>query len=338
MSAGGSPSILARHDYLPFGEEIAVNVGSRTTTQGYGATDTSRQKYGLSERDDSSGLDHTWFRKYESGAGRWTSSDPLGGSVGNPQTFNRYTYAQNDPVNLVDPTGLREVCYGGLYFGKELGYGPAICFEAGEVHFPSEPKGGIGGVGGRAVPGNKQLTQQKSACEIFVDKLVNASFGTAPTKASAGRVLAMEATYGRFGDAGPLNSGKAPVKDRFRIDGFQYSLVKDNQRGDVYKHVLAHAGAMLLGNSTPDWGLLGKVGIATDWTGKSGYEIDRQETEADRTQTMRDYPEHSSDEAWVELADDQAGREVGNAMGQAMSGKINPAELKVQLMGILCEY
>ena len=80
----------------------------RTAAQGFGAGDTNRRKYGLLERDDVTGLDHTWFRKYESFAGRWTSPDPYRGSmsIGNPQTLNRYSYVLNDPVNFIDPTGL----------------------------------------------------------------------------------------------------------------------------------------------------------------------------------------------------------------------------------------
>src|SRR2546425_8431683 len=77
----------------------------RTGSQGYNVPDANRQKYAMLERD-STGLDHTWWRKYESTAGRWTSPDPLRGSVGNPQSFNAYGYAGNDPVNLVDPSGL----------------------------------------------------------------------------------------------------------------------------------------------------------------------------------------------------------------------------------------
>ncbi len=40
--------------------------------------------------------------------GRFTSVDPLGASatVLNPQSFNRYTYANNDPANQTDPNGL----------------------------------------------------------------------------------------------------------------------------------------------------------------------------------------------------------------------------------------
>ena len=34
------------------------------------------------------------------------SPDPLGGSLGNPQTLNKYAYAVNNPLKFVDPTGL----------------------------------------------------------------------------------------------------------------------------------------------------------------------------------------------------------------------------------------
>ncbi|MGH9958675.1 MAG: RHS repeat-associated core domain-containing protein, partial [Pyrinomonadaceae bacterium] len=108
-------SMVARHDFFRFGEEIAVNVGMRTSGQGFStvnslglSADKIRQRYGLTERDDATGLDHTWWRKYEDRSGRWTSADPYRGSmtIANPQSFNRYTYVQNDPVNFVDPSGL----------------------------------------------------------------------------------------------------------------------------------------------------------------------------------------------------------------------------------------
>ena len=64
-------TVIARHDYLPFGEEISSGVGMRTMAQGYNVPDSNRQKYAMLERD-STGLDHTWWRKYESTAGRYT--------------------------------------------------------------------------------------------------------------------------------------------------------------------------------------------------------------------------------------------------------------------------
>ena len=100
--------VQARMDYQAFGEEINSGVGLRTTAQGFGADNNLSQKYALTERDKATGLDHTWFRKHENKAGRWTSPDPYNGSmsISNPQSFNRYSYVENQPTNFVDPSGL----------------------------------------------------------------------------------------------------------------------------------------------------------------------------------------------------------------------------------------
>jgi RHS repeat-associated protein len=103
----GSGTVVSRHDYLPFGEELST-VGMRTSGQGYGAADGARQKYAGMESDDGSGMATTLWRKYDSSSGRWTSPDPYTASmtIANPQTFNRYSYVGNDPVNMRDPSGL----------------------------------------------------------------------------------------------------------------------------------------------------------------------------------------------------------------------------------------
>jgi RHS repeat-associated protein len=80
----------------------------RTAGQGYGGVDASRKKYASMENDDSTGMSHTLWRKYDSLSARWTTTDPYGGSMelASPQSFNRYSYVNNDPVNHVDLTGL----------------------------------------------------------------------------------------------------------------------------------------------------------------------------------------------------------------------------------------
>jgi hypothetical protein len=55
----GTSTVIARHDYLPFGEEVWAGTGLRSSIQGFGAVDTSRQRYALTQRDDTTGLDHT---------------------------------------------------------------------------------------------------------------------------------------------------------------------------------------------------------------------------------------------------------------------------------------
>ncbi len=57
----------------------------------------------------SSNLSDFMFREYRPAHGRWTSPEPLGlGAVdpANPQSWNRYAYVMNNPMNLVDPLGL----------------------------------------------------------------------------------------------------------------------------------------------------------------------------------------------------------------------------------------
>ena len=51
-------------------------------------------------------MDETPFRFFASNLGRWHSPDPMGGDITNPQSLNLYAYALNNPMSLVDPSGL----------------------------------------------------------------------------------------------------------------------------------------------------------------------------------------------------------------------------------------
>jgi RHS repeat-associated protein len=63
------------------------------------------------ERDAESGLDNFGARYDASSVGRFMTPDPLMASakVWDPQTWNRYAYALNNPLKYVDPTGMNEV-------------------------------------------------------------------------------------------------------------------------------------------------------------------------------------------------------------------------------------
>ena len=63
-------------------------------------------KFTGKERDSESGLDNFGARYDSSQYGRFMSPDPLGGQKIDPQTLNNYSYTRNNPVNLIDPTGL----------------------------------------------------------------------------------------------------------------------------------------------------------------------------------------------------------------------------------------
>ncbi len=104
----GALAAVSRHDYLPFGEELLAGVGGRTNGQGYTDNDGLRQKFTEKERDLETGLDFFGARYYANKQGRFSSPDPWLGSAESysPQTWNRYTYVLNNPLGLIDPSGL----------------------------------------------------------------------------------------------------------------------------------------------------------------------------------------------------------------------------------------
>jgi RHS repeat-associated protein len=65
------------------------------------------RKFTTYERDGN-GSDDAMFRRYNRWWSRFDQPDPYDGSydLSDPQSFNRYAYVQNDPVNSVDPSGL----------------------------------------------------------------------------------------------------------------------------------------------------------------------------------------------------------------------------------------
>lgn len=94
-------------DFTPYGQEISYTGRLQTSAcapsykftgyerdpeTAYGATDT--------------GLDYAFARYYSSRLGRFLSTDPLGGSIGDLQSHNAYAYVVNNPTNGTDPSGL----------------------------------------------------------------------------------------------------------------------------------------------------------------------------------------------------------------------------------------
>lgn len=97
-------AVEATYTSLPFGDQTAIN----------GLNQDGDHFAGL-DYDQTSYIHRAQFRDYSQLQGRWLSPDPYAGSYdpSNPQSFNRYAYALNNPVSLVDPSGLvpRLACY-----------------------------------------------------------------------------------------------------------------------------------------------------------------------------------------------------------------------------------
>jgi RHS repeat-associated protein len=60
------------------------------------------------ERDTETGLDYFLARYYSGAQGRFTTADPYMPSADtrDPQSWNRYVYARNNPLRFIDPNGL----------------------------------------------------------------------------------------------------------------------------------------------------------------------------------------------------------------------------------------
>lgn len=109
-ATNGSGTVTSRRDFMPFGEEVSTGAG-RSSGQGW-AGGSVRQNFTGYERDIESGLDFAQARYFGTSIGRFSSPDPKMGSAKKilPQTFNRYVYVLNNPLNLVDPSGLESAC------------------------------------------------------------------------------------------------------------------------------------------------------------------------------------------------------------------------------------
>ena len=88
---------MGTQGHLPFGEPW------------YSTGTVDKWKFTSYERDTDTSLDYALMRFNSARLARFATPDPYSGSAyaGNPQSWNRYSYVVNDPVNSVDPLGLQ---------------------------------------------------------------------------------------------------------------------------------------------------------------------------------------------------------------------------------------
>jgi RHS repeat-associated protein len=98
------------------GEQVTLPFGVTFKPE---TTIASNRRFTSYDRSTSTGQDYAVNRFYEPQQGRFTQADPLGmGAVDplRPQSLNLYAYVGNDPVNAVDPDGLKwkTICRGSI--------------------------------------------------------------------------------------------------------------------------------------------------------------------------------------------------------------------------------
>ena len=98
--------VKARHDFLPYGEEVPASTAGRSSQ--FGSTTDAAQKFTGQIRDQEATMDYFNARYFVAALSRFTSPDPgnAGVDLTDPQTWNAYAYVRNSPLHMVDPSGM----------------------------------------------------------------------------------------------------------------------------------------------------------------------------------------------------------------------------------------
>jgi RHS repeat-associated protein len=115
--------------------------------------------------------------------GRWASPDPAGLAAvdpSNPQSWNRYSYVKNNPLNSIDPLGLSD-CIDG-HIGCNCNIETGDC--TNDFYGPHNPGNGCSitsvtcGSGGFGLAGNRMFLQAGGIISSFdIIELANTPFG-----------------------------------------------------------------------------------------------------------------------------------------------------------------
>ena len=141
------------------------------------------RKFTSYERDGNGG-DEAMFRRYNLKHSRFDQPDPYDGSYSltDPQSFNRYAYVQNDPVNFVDPSGLNlenpydttiVIDVNGRLLPHESLFGGSVFGRVVEGGFVPPSSGGEDDFGGTTIGPPPQDTSRdtdtRTSCQRFAD-------------------------------------------------------------------------------------------------------------------------------------------------------------------------
>jgi RHS repeat-associated protein len=101
--------VQATDYYYPFGANRGDSAFSDLTAKRFTG------QYGESGLAGNEGLNYYGARWYDPQLGRFISADSLVPRPDDPQSFNRFAYARDNPVTRIDPSGHADTCNTALY-------------------------------------------------------------------------------------------------------------------------------------------------------------------------------------------------------------------------------
>jgi RHS repeat-associated protein len=251
--------VLDDSDFYPFGAE-----------RSYLSSSGNSYKFTGKERDSESGLDNFGARYNSSSMGRFMTPDPLlnSGRPWEPQSWNRYAYARNNPLNIIDPTGLYDLA--------------SNCREDKKCRQHADDlKNGLKNLQNKLK--NVKDPQQKARLEAALNAIgtegdkngVNVSFG-ATKGGGAGETTPVsdpqtyKETYNVTLDPSKLNSqdeyAMAGAHEGTHVDDFSTELANPNGQPLLSDFSLEYRGYQ---TSAYAWSALGHSSLSMNYDGKS---------------------------------------------------------------------
>jgi RHS repeat-associated protein len=143
--------VLRRHDFRPFGEELAPQTPPK-----------DRKLFTGQERDFETGLDYFYARQLRVDLGRFTATDPMADFAWTDPVVgasNAYAYVGGNPLGFIDPSGAQgeQIVVHPNWWDRFLGWlsgplvfrsGVEVCISCNSSPGPSSLVGGITGSAG----------------------------------------------------------------------------------------------------------------------------------------------------------------------------------------------
>ena len=144
VNVSDSRGTLVTYPPISHPSPVGMSRVSETVWHETGTT-TTPWKFTTYTRDTESNNDYAVARQYINRFGRFVTVDPSGLSaqdVTNPQSWNLYSYVQNNPIGLIDPTGLECVWDNGSYDSNDDSSTGDSAVDGSGNHVGCESQGG----------------------------------------------------------------------------------------------------------------------------------------------------------------------------------------------------